>query len=45
VELAADGSLSVVSSRSSDVRLDNDALVGKSLFGSAGRSGSRRIDF
>jgi hypothetical protein len=45
VELAADGSLSVVSSRSSDVQLAHDALVGKALFGAAGRSGSRRIDF
>lgn len=45
VELATDGSLNVVSSRSSDVRIDNYALVGNSLFGGAGRSGSRRIDF
>jgi hypothetical protein len=45
VELASDGTLSVVSSRSSDVRLDNDSLVGKTLFGAARRSGTRRIDF
>lgn len=44
VELAADGSLSVVSTRSSDVWLDNDSLAGKTLFG-ASRSGTRRIDF
>jgi hypothetical protein len=45
VELASDGTLSVVSSRSSDVYLTNDSLLGKTLFGAAGRSGSRRIDF
>jgi hypothetical protein len=45
VELTPDGSLSVISSRASDARLSNDQLLGKSLFGSAGRLGTRRIDF
>jgi hypothetical protein len=46
VELASDGSLSVVSSRSSDLPgFENYKLVGKSLFGAADFSGARRIDF
>jgi len=45
IELAPDGSLSVVSSRSSDVWLQNDDLVGRSLFGAARGAGSQRIDF
>lgn len=45
VELTGDGRLNVVSSRSSDVRLVGDDLVGKTLSGAAGRLGSRRIDF
>ena len=45
VELASDGRLSAVSSRSSDVPIADDHLLGKSLFGAAGLSGSRRIDF
>jgi hypothetical protein len=44
-EVSADGTLSVVSSQSTDADLENEQLLGKSLFGGTYSSGSKRIDF
>jgi hypothetical protein len=45
VEVTPDAALSVISSQSPDVGLTNQQLLGTSLFGGAGRYGTRRIDF
>lgn len=44
VRAAADGTLRLVSSSSVDAYLDNEQLLGTSLFGAAGRAGPRNFD-